>query len=254
MWENMNGNEQRNGGTVMRRRLLAVLVLLCFTSVTRAVSTVDALVHGTLLDNDNVLWYGAESGSRAVAEDRGGYDEDIDSPTPPDEYSAATASVGDALAVAGTEPGSVAASVYASPAPGSWARSYAWPYQSLWFQALQDGYAEFTAEFTMAGSLATEFLGDRAFMDGSLGLLLSGGTNPDPVYFEYRVENGSSLVLPDSPIYLTAGGVLEAGQWYELWISVDASAAACSVPAPGALLLGTFGTGVIGLLRRHKFR
>ena len=167
----------------------------------------------------------------------------------------AGAGIGSGGAEGMTGPMAAVATASATPGAGVSAASYGYGYNAIQFLVLDTVPVTFTADYLIDIGLSTDVAGDTA--GGSAVVALSlydelGNLVDEDVFDLYPyVENGDDFY--GTPYgTLSVSGLFATGTLATVTVWADAEAMAYSVPAPGALLLGTFGAGLAGWLRRRK--
>lgn len=235
----------------------SVAMVLVLGTTGWAGSTLD-LTLGSLSPNAGVVWDDYLSGSWAIAGNDATF-QDVYQYLPQANTAANAAVIGaNAVAVATTQPGSVAAAAFATAGPGSSA-AYAYADQRIWFTTSQGSDLQIDLTFTVAQSLSAGW-NEAAFADASIGLSLyrEGGVldsmaddalvDESAVYIWNSADAGNSLSEQFSDM-LSVLGSFSPGEVGYVWLSVDGQAVAVTIPAPSAMLLGMTGACLVGFLR-----
>jgi hypothetical protein len=247
----IQASEERNdGGVKMKRQmLLALVVVLAVGAAAQAassqidVSLGDVTTDGFVYATSYSYGYATNGPAEDVVDQVGLYN------------SLAEASVPGAAAYGQTMPYSVFAGASADTSSSSSAGAYGRAYLDLQFEVGQSGLTTFTAPYTATWTLLSGGPAGTAFRDGYIMLYLydNDGNELDvdsAGYLVNFVEGGASDVS-GAPGELSVSGEFASGDLGWLRLYVDAQATA-TIPAPGALLLGGIGAGLVRFLRRRK--
>jgi len=189
------------------------------------------------------------------ADTAGGFDEDFQSGA---DWVFVMASIPAGGAIGWVDPtigGSSAEAQAVASTPGFGAASYGYALGAGVFEVPDGGAVGFAADYEIGFDLSTDMAGDSAGGSAIVALTLYDEFDNvvDEDFFDIYpyVQDGDDA--SDSILgTLSVSGMFAPGGIAKVMFSADAEAMAYSVPAPGALLLGTFGAGLAGWLRRRR--
>ena len=167
----------------------------------------------------------------------------------------ALANIGSTKAEARTRNLYVASQAVAAPPQfgATWAIGYAiqqWPFIAT------AGDHEFTLNYTISQDMDTDVPGEWASAMNRFGVYvynenLGGGWYNSTELFK-EIYDGDSYSCQDNGSLYVTGNFADGDTGYLTFYALSDAAAYTLIPAPGAVVLGTIGVGLIGWLRRRR--
>jgi len=142
-------------------------------------------------------------------------------------------------------------------APPQFVESDAWGGAGqYWEFTATAGYKTFTLDYTISQDMATDVIGEWANVYESAYLYLENETSGQQ-WVAYsciskHVQDGDSFSRLDTRFLSVEGKFLSGDTGYVVFEAYS-DAEAYTIPAPGAILLGGIGVGLVGWLKRRRF-
>ncbi len=247
----------------MKKLITIFVVSLAITLVSTSVANASfskVFTEGLLTPDAGVSLISPNSQSAAyVWDSTGNWDWDSDSVSVADTF--AFADIGSAKHTSWTTILYVAADSVAAPPP--FVTSYttwlggdqAW--QNWWIRATSPVDKTFTLDYSFSQELSTDVLGEWSFGYTGAYLALSNQATGE-IWVSMiedgianRVQDGGSFSYQDNG-FLSVTGFFSEGDTGYVSFHVYSGSEAYTIPAPGAILLGSIGVCLVGWLRRRR--
>jgi hypothetical protein len=266
----MDGKAQTNkkrkdgGGLMKRQVMLALVAVLAVGAVAQAATSQVDVYLGPLDDGfDGADSYSYASAYNGLGGSDWGEASGLSYYSGPVNRAVAGAS---AYGQTGYELGEgawVKAGASASTAGVPSAGAYGQAYQNIYFEVGADGPRSFTAPWEVDWAVDSGGPGGTAYVDGQINMALYVWAYDDVLgaddwlvldedsfsFSAYAWDGGAASNIWSGD--LTVSGNFYEGEYGSVLLWVDAQATA-TIPAPGAVVLGFLGTGLVGFWRRRN--